>query len=352
MSIATKTAGVLLAATALCGIGSLASIAYADSPAKPAATFTQNATQDATQLKSPQYSRGFHVTNLSGNPIKLLSVSGENSFEGRTSDGSVLQPGVGYQDFEMTYYFMRDTFNTLNYAVLDANGNTIATFHYLIAVGGDGSTASEFHIDSGNISGDANGTTLDVKDAAGTMHTISGDQAQAQAATLKQFCAQDTSATCTFTPTSETHVDGPEHVLATETNNGTQTADLTVTKTDDVSSSDSVDVSATLGGSIAGIVDASVTASYGHTWSEGHSFATGVTNHVPAGYYGVITAIAPMIRDTGNFTITLGNTTWNLAGVYFDTPNPDGAEHFGYNQHQLTQAQKDTLPKTAVVTMS
>ncbi len=346
MSVATKTAGVLLAATALCGIGSLASVAYADTPAQPTAATQQ-------QVTAPQdYTRGFHVTNLSGNRIELVSVTGENSFGGRAADGSILAPGIGYQDFEMTYYFLRDTFNTLNYAMLDANGNTIGTFHYLIAVGGDGSTASEFHADSGNISGDANGTTLDVKDATGTVHTISGGQAQAQAATLKQFCAQNTSATCTFTPTSETQVDGPEHVLATETNNGTEIADLTVTKTDDVSSTDSVDVSATLGGNIAGIVDASVTASYGHTWSEGHSFATGVTNHVPAGYYGEITAIAPMIRDTGNFTITLGNTTWNLQDVYFDTPNPDGAEHFGYNQHPLTQQQKDTLPKTAVVTES
>ena len=42
--------------------------------------------------------------------------------------------------------------------------------------------------------------------------------------------------------------------------------------------------------------------------------------------------------------------TWNLDGVYFDTPNPAGAEHFGYDQHPLTQTQKDTLLKTAVVT--
>ena len=33
-----------------------------------------------------------------------------------------------------------------------------------------------------------------------------------------------------------------------------------------------------------------------------------------------------------------------------DSPNPDGAEHFGYDQHKLSQLQKDTLPKTAVVT--
>ena len=43
---------------------------------------------------------------------------------------------------------------------------------------------------------------------------------------------------------------------------------------------------------------------------------------MPAGYYGEISAIAPMIRDTGNFAITMGDTSWNLTGVHFDTPNP------------------------------
>jgi hypothetical protein len=170
-------------------------------------------------------------------------------------------------NFEMTYYFLKDAFNTLNYAMLDANGNTIGTFHYLIAVGGDGSTASEFHVDSGNISGDASGTTLDVKDPSGTVHTINGDHAQAQAATLKAFCAETLRA-------------------------------LSASKGDDVSSTDSVDISATVGGNIAGIVDVSVTGSYGHTWSTGHSFTTGVSNTVPAGYFGEITGSphAPLHR--------------------------------------------------------
>ena len=59
-----------------------------------------------------------------------------------------------------------------------------------------------------------------------------------------------------------------------------------------MSSTDSVEISANLGGSIAGIVDASVAGTCGHTWSTGHSFTTGVTNTVPFGYFGEITAIS------------------------------------------------------------
>jgi hypothetical protein len=46
------------------------------------------------------------------------------------------------------------------------------------------------------------------------------------------------------------------------------------------------------------------------------ALATGVTNHVPAGYYGEITAIAPMIRYTGNFAITMGYELPNFIVIF------------------------------------
>ena len=94
-------------------------------------------------------------------------------------------------------------------------------------------------------------------------------------------------------------------------------------------------------------MNASVTAKYGHTWRESHMFTTGVSNTVPAGYYGEITAIAPMIRDTGNFAITMGDTSWNLTGVYFDTPNPTAPSTSATTS---TAAQQSNRPKTATTT--
>ena len=55
MSIATKTAGVVLAATALCGFASLASAAHADTPTHPAATAHTATAPDAGE---PRPSRG------------------------------------------------------------------------------------------------------------------------------------------------------------------------------------------------------------------------------------------------------------------------------------------------------
>lgn len=33
--------------------------------------------------------------------------------------------------------------------------------------------------------------------------------------------------------------------------------------------------------------------------------------------------VEPIIRDTGNFTLKVGNTTFNLIGVHFDSPDPN-----------------------------
>ena len=350
MSIATKTATVLLATTALCGIGSVAAAAYADAPATSTASHSAGGSHVGSDVGKAQYSRGFHVTNLSGSTATVAQVDGNTSFEGRPADGSVLQPGIGTDDWEVTYFFANDTTSIVTYTLSGASGQQLGDVVARLDVDGVGNpTASCLHTD-GPFACNAGGTNITILDPPGTVHTISGDNAQAQATTLKQFCDQNTAAQCTFTPTSEAQVDGPEHVLVTEENNGTSPAVLTASKGDTVSSSNSLEIDGTVGVNVLSIVNASVTAKYGHTWGESHTFTTGVSNTVPAGYYGEITAIAPMVRDTGNFTITMGDTTWNLTGVYFDTPNPDGAEHFGYHEHALTQAQKDTLPKTAVVT--
>jgi hypothetical protein len=193
----------------------------------------------------------------------------------------------------------------------------------------------------------ASGTNITILDPAGTVHTVAGDNAQAQAATVKQFCDQNTAAQCTFTPTSETQVDGPEHVLVTEENNGTSPEILTASKGDTVSSSNSLEIDGTVGVNVLGIVNASVTAKYGHTWGESHTFTTGVSNTVPAGYYGEITAIAPMIRDTGNFAITMGDTSWNLTGCTSTPPNPTAPSTSATTS---TGAQQPNRPKTATTT--
>lgn len=352
MRIATRVVGVLLAASAIGGLGSLAATAYADTPAHPAAA----AGQDATPVGAPLYSRGFHVYNLTTSPMTLTSVTGDGNFEGRPDVGSVVQPGQ-MADFEVQYRWLSDQNDEVTYR------NADGTFKADLEVNGfkSGNPSSTCTVTAGrDVCSDpddslygTNGTVISYLMPAGTTVTLDGSQAQQQAATLQQLCnTPGADATCTFAvdPAKEQHIAGPAHPLAYQYNNSDETTTLEVDKTDDVSSTDSVGVEASLGTNIAGIVDASIKASYGHTWSVGHGFAAKSTDPVPPHSYGEIDGIAPMIRDTGNFTITMGNTTYHLNDVYFDSPDPSGAEGFEYHTHALSPGQVDSLPKSAVTT--
>ncbi|HEY2052410.1 MAG TPA: hypothetical protein VGH14_00570 [Solirubrobacterales bacterium] len=53
-----------------------------------------------------------------------------------------------------------------------------------------------------------------------------------------------------------------------------------------------------------------------------------------------VTARPPLIRDTGNFTVRAGNTTWSLNGLTLDTPNTDGQLSFSVHHRDLTSEEQ------------
>jgi hypothetical protein len=53
-----------------------------------------------------------------------------------------------------------------------------------------------------------------------------------------------------------------------------------------------------------------------------------------------VTAQPPIFRDTGNYIVRVGHTTWTLKGVTLDTPDPDGHMRFHVEHRDLTAAEK------------
>jgi hypothetical protein len=51
-----------------------------------------------------------------------------------------------------------------------------------------------------------------------------------------------------------------------------------------------------------------------------------------------------MTRDTGDFTVSIGNTTWHLRGVYFEHPTSDTAD-----QGEIDWVAADITPDTASI---
>ena len=73
----------------------------------------------------------------------------------------------------------------------------------------------------------------------------------------------------------------------------------------------------------SGLINAWVNLPYQHQITASSSYADEVDMTVAAGDTGWVLDNAPMIRDTGDFTITLGNTTYHLNNVSFDSPDPN-----------------------------
>lgn len=304
--------------------------------------------------------RGFHVYNVSGHPIKfdhICCIGNGATFDSTPAAGAVQQPGFGYDDFEETYYFLSDTQATAVYQILGDDGAQIGTFNATMAVGATGNVGAGCSTDVGTCTpnGDpANNVgqyTFTLLDAPGTVHDIPAGQGQAQRAVLNQLCVNGNAATCTFTATKEDKIDSPDHPVGRALiNNTDEEQDTDVTISDTVGATDSVDVGLKVGGKILGVVEVEVSAKYSHEWTREHTFEQRVTVHCRAHYRCWITGTAPMLRDTGEFSLTLANTTWRLHDVYIDSPDPTGQGAYSVNDEPLTAGERASLPASVIQT--
>ena len=113
-----------------------------------------------------------------------------------------------------------------------------------------------------------------------------------------------------------------------------QNVDDPLPTTNSIATSDSVattttwSASATLGADIAGIVQVEVSATYGRSYAQDHTVTASESLPIAEGYAGWFTVQNPVDRVTGDFTITVGNDTWNLTGVGFDLPLSSGSPQY------------------------
>ncbi len=312
------------------------------------------------------YTRGFRVVNLSGASLRLVNAGCAQgdclrpsfpAFDSRPPDGARLESGLS-QAYQAIFYFngVNDTYG--HYELLDRSGSPVGSFQVMMNVDGYGGTASECVLGSlgAKFRCDAGGDTISFLDPPGTVHDVPAAQGQAQGAVLKQLCADDSAAKCTFTPISQVEVNSPSHQVRNALiNNTNKTQDTTVSVSDTVESSNSVDVRVSVETkfSILGQeLKTTIEAAYGHTWTTSHEFTQSVTVHCAPHNRCAIFATQPMFRTTGDFTLTMGNTTWRLHDVSFDTPNEHGSGAYEIDSTPLTAVQRASLPRTFHVAKS
>ncbi len=296
---------------------------------------------------------GFDVVNASSATMTLSSISGFQYGIAAPPTGSPIATANRHH-LEITFQFLDSNSGTVTYLLYRGNNYVGQVRANLTVVAIDRNDLSSCSVTS--VSGYAwacvaNGSTITVLDPPGTLYNVPPEQRQAQANVLRQLCIDQTVAvTCSFAANSEVSVESPQHPTGGYVQNTTDVdQETTVHVGDKVGESNSVGVTITAGGTLFEVVKASVEASYGHEWTREHTFEQDVRVTAPPHNECDVLGTAPMLRDTGDFAITLGNSTWRLPNVYFDTPDPNHAGRYGYTIVCYKLSSKFTGPRAPAI---
>jgi hypothetical protein len=305
-------------------------------------------------LAKPLLTRTFVVRNLTSAPLELNWTATKTwaTSPGKTvtqapAQGTVFNPGE------------TATFVLVQYA----GGKNIATAEFRNPTDGTlvartilrtETFGSVWGCDVGNCDPKGNGPFWDdsgtkrtvlLLDPPGTVISLPSGQGQKQADVLNQLCSQDGNPhSCTFKPKSfdDSALTPWKQSSTTYTNTGTTTITRTLTSSSTQTTSSTLGASVTAKATILKIVELSVTASASRTWTSTYTFTDSIAVPIAPGQKAWLETRDPITRVTGDFFVTLGNTTWNLYDVSFDSPDASGTR-FGDVKAVCTNASGSCL---------
>ena len=327
MRTLTKLTATTLSAAALFGILSLTPVAAAAaaSPTTTVSTDTPRSeptgsTTETDRMSAAAYHQGFTITNLSHYKMVLASINHPFVDDQLPKIGTVVQPGEGI-GFQIAWRFGWIQRPSPVFDVIGDDGSVIGQYIPVLQVNEWNTPSSSIHQIPSVLAHTEGGNTLTVTDPAGTVVDIPASQAGTQAKVLTDLCS-NAAAQCTFTPTNQQKTSGPRHVVFETYNNYDTENPSTAEWSENVSVTNSLELTASVTANILDIVEVGFSAAYGHSLTTDHSFTrTEVLNLKPFSY-GVIEASQPLVKTTGDFTVTINNATVIVRGVVFTTPDP------------------------------
>jgi hypothetical protein len=272
-------------------------------------------------------SRSFEIQNLSQNAAFFAGIDGGDSLSGGPGVGAVLQPGQRAGFSASSYVFSDGDVYPVYKAWPDNDPSFPHTheppFRYVF----------HFHqtpmgVTSYMNCGAENGecTTIDdrigqILDGPGEVVTFGPGEGQKQAKTLLSLCADDRISTCSFSPTSHEVVYSENHQVYTVINNETSTVEQTTIGVNySATESSNISIAGKVSAKLGSIINAEVSGTIGRTWSQTVGYTQQVNVTIPVNRSVSFLAKEKVDRVHGDFTIKIGNTTWNLPGIYLDTP--------------------------------
>lgn len=274
-------------------------------------------------------SRSFEIQNLSQNAAFFAGLNGGDSLSAGPGVGSVLQPGQT-ANFSASSYVLSDGDV---YPVYKAWPDNDPSYPHT----GEPPYRYDFHFHQSPLGATSylvcgatiECTTIDDRigqllDTPGTNLTFGPGDGQKQARTLLSLCADNRISSCGFSPTSHEVKVSDEHQVYTAINNATTspvTSSVNVTYSQTESSN--IAIAGKVSAKLGSVINAEVSGSIGRTWSQTVSYSQQVNTTIPPQRSVIFLAKESVDRVHGDFTITIGNTTWNLPGIYLDTPIPN-----------------------------
>ncbi|KUI24326.1 hypothetical protein AU196_20765 [Mycobacterium sp. IS-1742] len=269
----------------------------------------------------------FHVVNASSKPVTLEKYRehGIGQVTLAPPVAAVLQPGETHH-FEVVYYFLG--FGQANPTYVSANG---LKWDIHLGVDGVANPKTSCAPDGGAQCTPPQWTDWNQEvvllDVAGTTVDIPSGQGQAQAEVLNRLCAGGRIATCSFVSKKQASTYAKDRLIWDYTTQESA-AKLSETIESVNSSSQSVEVGASAGLNIKKIVSVELSTKYSQEWTESLKVSRKIEMTVPPWTQKQLYAEHPVTRYTGDFTVTMGNTTWVLRDVYFDQPDANRATRY------------------------
>jgi hypothetical protein len=283
--------------------------------------------------------QGFYIYNFTSHPLKLVDMLHDKDAWAEDLDapshpviGDVLLPGVDkgpeYDHNHIELKKRRSNYATLWYELPDGKRARVDLFYSEAIDTSSQDWGAGCHFAPYCTVEDYN--TVTFLDPPGTVHKVAGDDLQQQAQVLQDLCSRKNLAaeavTCDFKPTRrDDKAFGAPHLLgAVGTNCGAGEAEQRVKQTDKQSTTNSFGVKVGAEAE-AGVIFAraktSIEFKYGGEWKTEDEFTYDMSHPLPEKWRGWFAVVNPVIRVWGDFTLTIGNTTWILHDVYFDFPD-------------------------------
>jgi len=336
-----------LVGAGLVGATVLGSIAIGVATAAPA-----SAASPVRAAASADVTRGFDIVNSTKHTLELTGVGSPGERDQYKPAGTTILPGQSYR-YEKVYYFAKrgETTLTFNYReALDDGTIRIGSFDATIVV--DAFSGTNIRTDAGAVfSVENQGITagrLIVSEKEFSTITVPASDAQRQADLLNQTCVSGL-ASCSFAPQSKKEGAPQIKLVAGGANNTDLPRTESFTTKAVATTTSSVETTGSAKLTIKGILEAGLTHKYGGTWSDTRE-VTKVHNYT-MGAFTNFNMWSRMLteRVTGDFTVTLGKTTWKLTGVSFDVPDMKADPLYDTSAPKLTEAEKAAMPKVAEI---